>query len=121
MSEPIPVDPQSQTQMRTDFQELAGLLREASHLEPEAQRSLANLLEELGREIDPAALTSTQTTHLAEAVSRVARSLHEKDESGILATARDRLQQAASRAEVEAPVATGIVRQFIDVLASMGI
>ena len=121
MSEPASVDPQTNAQMRANLQELARLLRAASHLEPEAQRSLANLLDELGSELDPAALTSTQMAHLAETVGRVARSLHEKHDPGLLVTARERLQEAVSRAETEAPVATGIVRQFIDLLAGMGI
>ena len=34
---------------------------------------------------------------------------------------RDRLREAAVRAEVQAPVATGIVRRLIDTLANLGI
>lgn len=112
---------QSVAQMRSDLQELGRLLREAGHLAPQTQRDLASLLEELGGELDPAAPPSPHTTHLAETVGRLARSLHEQQHSGLLAAARDRLQAAALAAETEAPVVTGIVRRFIDVLGSIGI
>ncbi len=114
-------DAQSMAQMRADLHEMARLLREGGHLEPQAQRSLAGLLEELGSELDSAAVPSQHTAHLAETISHVARSLHEKRQPTLIAAARDRLQEAATWAEAEAPVATGIVRRFIDVLASIGI
>ena len=114
-------NPQAVVQMRADLQELGRLLREAGHLAPQTQRELADLLEEFGSELDPAVPTSPQTTHLAETVGRLARSLHEQQHSGLLAAARDRLQAAALAAETEAPVVTGIVRRVIDVLASIGI
>ncbi len=121
MSDDNTTDPQTVAQMRTDLQELGHLLRKAGHLEPQTQRELASLLEELGGELDPAAPPSPQTTHLAETVGRLARSLHEQQHSGLLTAARDRLQAAAVAAETEAPVVTGIVRRFIDVLGSIGI
>lgn len=127
MSDDITPDPQTVSDTPTvehmcaDLQELGRLLREAGHLEPETQRELAGLLEELGSELGSTALPSAQATHLAETVSRLARSLHEQQHSGLLAVTRDRLHEAARAAEVEAPVMTGIVRRFIDVLASIGI
>ena len=121
MSDDTTANPQTVAHMRADLQELGRLLREAGHLEPQTQRELASLLEELGSELDPAAIPSPQTTHLAETVGRLARSLHEQQHSGLLAAARDRLQAAALAAETEAPVVTGIVRRFIDVLGSIGI
>ena len=121
MSDDTSPSPQTVAQMRDDLQELGRLLRGAGHLNPATQRELAGLLEEFGRELDPATLPSAQTTHLAETVSRVARSVHEQQHAGLLATARDRLEEAARAAEVEAPVVTGIVRRFIDVLGSIGI
>ena len=121
MPDDITANLQTVTQMRADLQELGRLLRGAGHLGPATQRELAGLLEEFGSELDPAALPSAQTTHLAETVGRVARSLHEQQHAGLLATARDRLEEAARAAETEAPVVTGIVRRFIDVLGSIGI
>jgi uncharacterized protein DUF4404 len=121
MSNDITADSRTVAQMRTDLQEVGRLLRGAGHLEPQTQRELASLLEELGSELDPAAPPSPQTTRLAETVGRLARSLHDQQHVGLLATARDRLEEAARAAEVEAPVVTGIVRRFIDVLGSIGI
>jgi hypothetical protein len=121
MSDDTTTNPQTVAQMRANLQELGRLLRGAGHLEPATQRELAGLLEELGSELDPAAIPSAQTAHLAETVGRVARSLHEQQHVGLLAAARDRLEVAARAAEVEAPVVTGIVRRFIDVLGSIGI
>ena len=121
MSEPMPADPQAVAQIKTDLQELARLLRAAGHLEPDSQQTLAGLLEELGGELEIGGHSSAQTAHLAETVGRVARALHEQHHAGLLAATRDRLHEAACRAEAEAPVATGIVRRFIDALAGMGI
>ena len=121
MSEPITANPQAVAQIKTDLQELAHLLRVAGHLEPEAQQTLASLLEELGGELEVAEHTSEQTAHLAETVGRVARALHEQHHAGLLAATRDRLHEAACRAEAEAPVATGIVRRFMDALGGIGI
>jgi hypothetical protein len=121
MSEQNTVDPQAVAQIKMDLQELARLLRAAGHLEPAAQQTLASLLEELGGELEVSGLPSAPTAHLAETVGRVARALHEQQHSGLLAATRDRLHEAACRAEAEAPVATGIVRRFIDALAGIGI
>ena len=121
MSDVNTTDGQTVARMRADLQELGRLLREAGHLTPRTQSDLAGLLEELGSELDPAVPPSPQTAHLAETVGRLARSLHEQQHSGLLAAARDRLQAAALAAETEAPVVTGIVRRFIDVLGSIGI
>ena len=104
-----------------NLRHLAASLRETGHLEPETQKALANLLDELGTELDSVGLASANTLHLAEAVSEVARSLHDQRSVRLLASAGDRLKNAAMKAEVEAPVATGVVNRLIDLLASMGI
>jgi hypothetical protein len=121
MAEEIPADPQAVAQIKMDLQELARLLRTAGHLEPDAQQTLASLLEELGDELEVSGLPSTQKAHLAETVGRAARALHEQQHAGLLAATKDRLHEAACRAEAEAPVATGIVRRIIDALAGIGI
>lgn len=118
--ETIP-DPQSAERVQPDLKQLAALLRQADHLEPEAQKSLAALLEELGRELHSTGIPSTHAAQLAEAVTDVARSLQQQDSPGELENARDNLKQAALRAEVEAPVATGLAYRFIDLLSSIGI
>ena len=111
----------SVSQTQANLRTIAASLREAGHLEPETQNKLASLLEELGTEIGTSGSVSPNTTHLAAAVSEMARSLHEQHPKGVVETARNRLKDAAVRAEIDAPVASGVVYRIIDLLASMGI
>lgn len=117
------ITPEQPTSARiqADLQQLAKEIRDAGHLEPQTQSSLASLLEELGKELNTGGSLSEKASHLASAVSEVARSLHGQEPPGLMETARDRLKEAAARAEVDAPVATGVVNRFLDVLANMGI
>jgi hypothetical protein len=95
-------------------------LRDADHIEPEAQRALADLVLELADALDPRAPTA-QTAHLAETSAHLVEALHEPHNAGLIATARRRVEEAAARAEAGAPVATGVARQLIDLLAGLGI
>lgn len=121
MSEESNADPQSAEKTQSDLKHLAALLREADHLEPEAQVSLAALLDELSTEFSSTGVVSAHAVHLAEAVTQVARSVHKQDPTDEMEIARDNLKEAATRAEVEAPVATGLAYRFIDLLSSIGI
>lgn len=106
--------------VRARLQELARRLREADHLEPDAQRDLANLMEELAGELAKSP-SASQTTHLAEHAARLAEAVHEQHDQGLLAAAKHKLEESAMRAEEAAPVATGVVRRLIDTLANLGI
>lgn len=108
-------------QVQASIHEVAQLLRTAHHLGPEAQEALADLMDELGKLVNPDAVPSAETAHLAESTAHLARALHERHDEGVLATAKERLQSAAARAEVEAPLAAGLVRRVIDALANLGI
>jgi len=114
-------NPETNNATQANLRQLAAALREAGHLEPETQISLAGLLDQFSLELDSTGLGSAKTARLAEAVSDVARSLHEQKSSESLATARVELKEAAAHAEVEAPVATGLVYRFIDALSTIGI
>jgi hypothetical protein len=107
--------------IRANLLESARLLREAGHIEPEAQRTLADLVEELGEALDPSAASSDHTVHLAESSTHLVQALHQKHDEGLIASARDRLASAAARAESDAPMATGIARRLINALADLGI
>jgi hypothetical protein len=120
MTEPPSPGPDAAAQIRANLLESARLLREAHHIDPEAQRTLADLVEELGEALDPSASSSDHTIHLAESSTHLVRALHQRHE-GLIASARQRLAAAAARAESDAPVATGIARRFIDALADLGI
>jgi hypothetical protein len=121
MSDSDPPSPASISQIQGDLHEIAKLLRDADHLEPEAKQTLADLLDEFRNELRPDSLRSPQTAHLAEMVAQAARSLHEQQGRGPLDQIRDRIDQAIGRAEAEAPVLAGVVRRFVDALANIGI
>jgi hypothetical protein len=121
MSDQTPPAPQEISRIRAELNEYARLLRDGGHPDTESQKTLASLLEELGTELDPAATPTAQTVHLAELTLQLAKSLHEQHQTGLLTSAREGLAEAARWAETHAPVATGIVGRFIDVLNSIGI
>jgi hypothetical protein len=108
-------------QVQAHLHELAEVLREAHHLEPEAQEALADLVEELGKALTPTAIASHETAQLANTAAHLARALHQEHNPTLLSAAKQRLEQAALRAEAQAPVATGIARRLLDALANLGI
>ncbi len=114
-------EPQSGSQVQAKLHELAEVLREADHLEPEAQNALADLVDELSKALTPAAIASSETAHLANSAANLAQVLHQERNPTLLSAAKQRLEQAALRAEAKAPVATGIARRLLDVLADLGI
>lgn len=121
MSEPQPSQSQSGSPIQLHLQELAQELRHASHLEPEAQDALADLVEELSKALTPAAIASGETAHLANSAASLAQVLHREQNPSLLSAAKQRLEQAALRAETQAPVATGIARRLLEALADLGI
>jgi hypothetical protein len=113
--------PQQPSSVQRTLQELAGRLREADHLDPEAQQSVADLVEELSRTLHPEQLSSGETTQLAESAAHLARALEEGRDPGVLLAAKHRLEAAVVGAEARAPVVVGVVRRLIDALANIGI
>lgn len=104
------------------IREVADLLRRSRQLGPETRQAIAELVEELGGAMNPATVSTPEAAHLAESAAHLARVLQEKSSSpGLLAAAKERLQEAAVRAEADAPLATGIVQRLIDTLANLGI
>ena len=99
---------------------LAAALGQAGRIE-EAQEALADLVDELGKTLTPTALASSETAHLATSAANLARTLHQEHSPTLLSAAKQRLEQAALRAETQAPVAAGIARRLLDVLADLGI
>jgi hypothetical protein len=119
MSEAVPSPPPAEA-IKASLLECAELLRRTDHLEPAAQKALADLIIELVGALDPS-VSSETTAHLAESSADLARALHERHDEGLIAAARARLEAAAVRAEAEAPVATGLARRLIDALAGIGV
>jgi Domain of unknown function (DUF4404) len=103
-----------------EIEELARRVREAEHLEPEARGQVADLLENLSSELDQTE-PSFHKEHLAESTAQLVRAVQDQHEPGLIEAARERLDEAVARAEANAPVATDLVLQLIDVLANLGI
>jgi hypothetical protein len=119
MTEPSDSTPPVVPDLKEQLVELARQLREARHLQGDAQQELANLLGALSASLGDA--PSAQTSHLAASAAHVVRALNEQHHVGLLAAAKRRLEEAAVASEAKAPVATGIARRLVDVLAELGI
>jgi hypothetical protein len=104
----------------SDIEELARRLGGFEHLEPEARARLAGLLRKLAAELDHAE-TSAQKEQLAESAAQLVRAVKDQHEPGLVAAARERLEEAVARAEAKAPVATDLILQLINILAQLGI
>lgn len=102
------------------IEELANRLREAEHLDPEVRAEAASLLGDLAVRLNQPE-SSAQTQHLAQRTAQLVQAVNDQHEPGMIAAARERLEEAVARAEANAPVATDLVLQLIEVLASLGI
>jgi hypothetical protein len=107
--------------VQRQLQAIAQLLREVPPLGVEAQRLLADLLDELGRDLNSAIVAPAEVAHLTDSVAHLVRSVHAQTEKGVLAGARDQVDKAIVAAEGKAPVFAGLVRQLVDALSSFGI
>lgn len=121
MPDPTPAGPPADSSIPARLHELARLLRASSHLDPQAQTELANLIDELRQVLPNAALSSVDQSHLAESAAHLVQALHQRQDAGFLQAAKHRLEDAGLRAETEAPLAAGIVRRLIETLANLGI
>ena len=121
----MPEMPESSTpsaeQMQTRLHEVARLLRQGGALDLEARQILAELVDELGTALTASNAPPAEVTHLAESAAHLAEALHEQQDRGLLANARDRLSAAVFQAEAQAPVASGLAMRLLDALANIGI
>src|SRR5436190_21671732 len=106
MAEQVPTPPPDITKVQAELQEVAKLMRTARHLDPSIKRRLADLLEELGKAINAADSPSPEMLHVAQSAAQLAQNLQQQEGKGMLAAARDQLQQTIAHAEVEAPQIT---------------
>ena len=126
----MPDDPQLQgsseprTRVRglqADLQDVAARLREARFLEPEAQRALADLVEELMTLLHKEDLPAAELDHLADMTGHLREALHHDQDVGAVGRVREGFQRALSNAQTSAPLAMGLARQLLDTLANIGI
>jgi hypothetical protein len=117
MSEQQPPSPSA---VPARLREVARLLRDAEHLEPEAQKSLADLADELANTLTTSGVPSAEEVQLGQLAGQLIQALHKGEKAPVRVT-RHRLQEAILAAETRAPFAAGIARQLLDALANMGI
>jgi hypothetical protein len=101
--------------------DVARILRQTGSIDADSKRALAELVDELSKALATAHVAPAEVTHLAESTAQLAESLHHQHESGLLGTARDRLQAAVNGAETRAPLIVGLARRLLDALANLGI
>jgi len=121
----MPETPRSNTpalpEVQARLHEVARMLRHSSSLDPESQRALAELVDELSSVLAGSTAPPAEVAHLAESTSHLAETLHHHQDRGVLGKARDRLERAVIRAEMHAPVAVGLARRLVDALANIGV
>jgi len=113
--------PQDPTQIQARLRELAQTLREAKHLDPDTQRELAELADELATSGDFSKASSTEVAQLLDTSARVIGTLHQSPQTPVPATLRQRLAEAIYATEARAPVLAGVAHRLLDVLADLGI
>jgi hypothetical protein len=120
MAEQEPSGIPSAADLRASLQELASVLRDARHLDPDQQQELADLVEELSQAL-ARNLSSAEAEQLGRTAYHMVQGLHQQLDPDYLTATMDRLRDAAVSAEVKAPVATGIVWRLIAALTDLGI
>jgi hypothetical protein len=101
--------------------EIARLLREGQHLDPESQQLLADLVEALSKTLEEKTLPAPEATHLAETAAHLLQSVHQKEEKHVIAEARNRLEKAIVGIETRSPFLSGLLERLVDALAGWGI
>jgi hypothetical protein len=121
MPEQQPTGPVSPSAVPARLREVARLLRQADHLEPEVQQSLAALAEELAKTLGASGVPSAEEVEIGQLAGQLIQALHQGDDAAPVSATRRRLQEAIIAAEARAPFAAGLARQLLDVLANIGI
>jgi hypothetical protein len=121
MSEQAPSNPPVPPEVQDSLHTINQLLRDAHHLGPQAQRTLAALVGELEHALGASKASPEELAHLTDSTAKLVEAVHQQHEEGVLGAARDRLEEAVIGAEARAPVVTGVVRRLLDALSNLGI
>ena len=108
-------------EVRRRLSDAAGLLRQSPSLDPALRQTLTDLLDELNRALERSDAAPAEVARLADGTAHLAEALHHKHDSGVLAAARDRVNDLMTDAEAHAPVTVGVVQRLIDAIAGIGI
>jgi nucleoside-triphosphatase THEP1 len=122
MPEPEPSgSPTIPPSVQASLHAVAEVLRDPHPLSTEAREALAALVDELGNLLSAPGAPPEAVTHLADSTAQLVQAVHRHAHEGMLAAARDRLEQAILGVEVDAPVVAGVARRVLDALAGIGI
>jgi len=116
---PLPSD--ALNDLEAKLHRIAGLLRDAGHLTPQAQESLASLVDDLAGAIREPSGNADAAAHVTATAAHLLDALVEKRDHGMLSAARDRLERTVMNAESQAPTAAGLAQRLLDILAGIGI
>jgi Domain of unknown function (DUF4404) len=107
--------------VQTQIHDVAQILRGSQTVSRDVQIALAELLDELSTAIKATSVPPAEVVHLAKSAAQLAQTLHDQQDEGLVAKARERLGTAMFQAESHAPNAVALARGVIDALASIGI
>jgi len=121
MSQPPSSDLPPDSSLETKLHSIAQFLRQADHLDPEAQQALAEIVDELSKALRSVPVSSEEAKSLADSTALLVRAVHQKHDQGLVAAAQERMRLAITRVENQAPFVAQIAGRLLDTLASLGI
>jgi nucleoside-triphosphatase THEP1 len=121
MPEPTPSGPPIPPSVQASLHAVAEVLRDPHPLSAEAREALAALVDELGNLLSEPGAPPEAVAHLADSTAHLVQAVHRRADEGLLAAARDRVEQAILGVEAQAPLAAGIARRVLDALSGIGI
>ena len=113
-------DDEHDSPLAATIEDVARRVREAEHLEPDTRVKVADLLENLAAELNETE-PSEHKELLAQTTTKLVQAVHEEHETGLIESARERLEEVVAKAEANAPVATDLALHLIELLANLGI
>ncbi len=121
MSEPDKKSAPSPEQRAATLHAVALALRDTPHLGREAKQALADFLDALDDPQTTAGAPPEDVNRLTDRATKLLHALRHQHDAGVLAEARDRLEEAVLRVESAAPVTAGAFRRLLDALANIGL
>lgn len=100
---------------------IAQRLREGQRLSAEEQGLLGELVDELATALTSPQGPSPELVRLADNTVHLLQAVHQRHDTGLLASAQARLEETLGDAEARAPVLVGFVRRLMEALAGSGI
>jgi hypothetical protein len=117
----MPEQPPAVSPIQNSLHTIAEILRQPGHLTPEMQAALAELVDEAGNVLQSGCVPSAEMAHLTQTTANLAKALHQRQDTGLIAAAHERLEEAIVRAEAKVPVLAGVAHRLVDALSNLGI